>query len=362
MSPRARFYAVYFASWLPFAALWVFIVGRRSPIPDAALSGLMSASVAALLGLGVRYNSARIRRARHRWLFLLAHVGQGVVFSAIWTTVISLMIYWGAPQSVWRPYLENGLSWQFVTGLALYGLVAGVFETLAALQRAREQERLAARAEALRVRAELQALRAQLNPHFLFNTLHSITALVRSDPPAAEQALERFGMLMRRVLEIQREQQEEIPLAEELEFVRAFLALETMRLGTRLRVVEEIDPEALECHVLTFSLQPLVENAIVHGIAPLPRGGTIRVTAQMTDDHVVLEVGDDGAGADLARLTNSDGIGLTAVRQRLAARFGQNARLDIATAPNEGYRVRITMPVVVRPLSARPSAEYAVPR
>jgi signal transduction histidine kinase len=363
MNARWRFHLVYFASWLPFAALYAFIVAQRATLLDAAMSGLLSAASAAVLGLVARASAGRIRRvARRRWQFLLAHALQGAIYSAVWTAIISAMVYWGAPPQAWRSYVENGIGWQYVTGLALYGLVSGVFEAVDAIARLREQERLAARAEALRSRAELQALRAQLNPHFLFNTLHSITALVRSDPPAAELALERFGMLMRRVLEINREQRDEIPLAEELEFVRAYLQLEAMRHGDRLRLVEEIDPDTLECYVLAFSLQPLVENAVVHGIAPLPRGGTIRVAAELGDEALVLEVADDGVGADFGRVNASDGLGVRAVRQRLAARFGRAAKLDVATAPGEGCRVRLTMPVVVRPLRAGATAEYALPR
>jgi signal transduction histidine kinase len=362
MKVNTRFHLVYFAAWVPFAALYGLLVAQQARPIEAVQAAVFNVGVAAVLGLAVRRVVPFIQaRGRRTWQVLALHGVAGAVYAVVWTTVISLTIYFGAPEAVWREFAKGALWWQLITALSLYGLLAGAFSALQAGVRLREQERLAARAEALRVRAELKALRSQLNPHFLFNTLHSILALVRSDARAAEQALERFGVLMRRVLDIEREQSEEVPLVEELEFVRAYLALERMRLGDRLRVTEEIDPEALECHVLAFSLQPLVENAIVHGIVPLPRGGTVRLAAQLDDETLTLEVGDDGAGANADRLTSSDGVGLQAVRQRLAARFGAAARVHVAAAPGEGCRVRIVMPVVVRPL-ARASSEFAVPR
>jgi LytS/YehU family sensor histidine kinase len=185
---------------------------------------------------------------------------------------------------------------------------------------------------------------------------------MRSDPGAAESALERFGMLMRQVLDIHREQRDEVPLSEELEFVRAYLALESMRLRDRLRIVEEIDPDALECLVPTFSLQPLVENAVRHGIAPLPRGGTLRIAAWTTDDRLLLEVADDGAGADPGRVAADVGVGLQVVRQRLTARFGDGAHLNVTTAPSEGFRVRIVTPIVTRAAVPRPAPASAAAR
>src|SRR5947209_11891125 len=113
--------------------------------------------------------------------------------------------------------------------------------------RVRVEEARVARAESLRVGAELAALRGQLNPHFLFNTLHTLTALVRRDPATAEHALERFGDMLRYVLDVKRSRREDGTLADELQFVRSYVALEQLRYGDRLRVIEEIEPDALEC-------------------------------------------------------------------------------------------------------------------
>jgi anti-sigma regulatory factor (Ser/Thr protein kinase) len=357
-----RFALAYTAAWTPIAALYALGVSQRAPVRDAIMSGVSGIGAAALLGLVVRRLIPLVRdRARGFVAFALAHVGLAAAYSVLWTAAIAAMIRFGAPPGSWRNFVENAVWFQLVTGVALYGLVAGVFAALDAGERLRNQEAIAARAEALRVSAELRALRAQLNPHFLFNTLHSITALVRSDPSAAESALERFGLLMRQVLELNRQQRDEVSLGQELEFVRAYLALEAMRLGDRLRIVEEIEPDALECLVPTFSLQPLVENAVRHGIAPVPRSGTLRIAAYTTDDRLHLEVADDGAGADASRVAGDPGVGLQVVRQRLTARFGDGAHLNITTAPSEGFRVRIVTPIVLR-AAPRPAPSSAAVR
>ena len=348
MATPRRFLLIYFAAWIPLAGLYAALVAQRSALVDGILSGLTTMGIAALLGLGARALSARVQPwSRGRAFFAAWHAFIGVAYSGIWTGSIAWMIWANAPAETWRYIVQNALGWQFLFGLVLYGLLVAAFELIDASERARDQERRVAEAETLRARAELGALRAQLNPHFLFNALHSILALVRADASSAERALERFGMLMRRVLELQRDQRDEISLAEELEFVRAYLELETMRHGDRIHVREEIDPEALDCAVLTFSLQPLVENAVRHGLAPLPRGGTIRLSAELSGDRLVLEVADDGAGFDMSRAV--EGVGTSVVRRRLAARFGNSATISTTTAPGEGCRVKIAMPVLPAP-------------
>jgi two-component sensor histidine kinase len=359
MISRIRFLLWYFAAWTPFLVLYALILRQRAPLGAAIRSGFLAVGVAAVLGLGVRHFALRVVAHSPRWWrFLPAHAAMGTLYAALWTASIAGMIRVGAPASVWHTFLENAIWWQFIMGLALYGVVAGSVIALATSTRLREQRALAARAEVLRARAELRALRAQLNPHFLFNTLHSITALVRSDPRAAEDALERFGMLMRRVLEIERQQRDELLLAEELDFLRAYLALERIRLGDRLRVVEEIDSDTLDCYIPSFTLQPLVENAVRHGIAPLAGGGTLRLEATITDDRLHLEVADDGAGVDVAAVRASEGVGLQVVSQRLEARFAETARLDLTSALNEGFRAHITMPIVLHPLATGAASEY----
>jgi sensor histidine kinase YesM len=231
-------------------------------------------------------------------------------------------------------FLRRGALWQFIWGLVIYG---GIAQAARAQQRLQEQERAAAD-------AELQALRAQLNPHFLFNTLHSLTQLAREDPFATQDALERFGALMRYVLEAGRHATDDVPLEDEMGFVRHYLAVERLRLGDRLRVVEDIDPEVLEFGVPPLLLQPLVENAVRHGLAPRRDGGTIRLTAQAREGELVVEIADDGVGAESEGWRRSGGLGLQSVRRQLETHWPGRGQLEISTGPRAGFAVRLRMP------------------
>jgi signal transduction histidine kinase len=287
---------------------------------------------AALLGWGVWRLATRERPPRPWGRAAAEHALGAVLYSGLWTAAVYALGRLAHPGGIdWGDVAV----WQFLSGVPVYGMIAGVAHASRATARLRERDLAAAR-------AELQALRAQLDPHFLFNTLHSVTALVREDPRGAEEALERFGGLMRYVLDAGRA--DEVALADELAFVRDYLALEGLRLGERLRVEEAVDAEALECAVPPLLLQPLVENAVRHGIAPRRAGGTVRLAARCTGARILLEVADDGAGADPAALPEADGLGLAAVRRQLEARFPGAGRMDVETRPGGGFVVRLAVP------------------
>src|SRR5688500_972069 len=329
---------------------------------SALLGALSTVGFAALVGAGAWWLSTRIQYDRaHRPRFLAIHVLLSLLYAVVLTGEIAWSIRQNAPRESYEQFMRQAIGWQLLYGIALYGFVVGISYLLQSARQLREEERRTARSDALRVDAELRALRAQLNPHFLFNTLHSITALVRIDPADGERALEQLAALLRYVLDVNRERSEEVPLEEELGFVRTYLALERLRLGERLRVVEEIDPDALECLVLAFGLQPLVENAIRHGIAPRAGEGTLRISASLVGDQLVMEVADDGAGADGARVADASGVGLNAVRQRLETRWGKQARMEVITAPRNGFLVRMTVPAVTTPVLRARTGEARVP-
>ena len=232
-----------------------------------------------------------------------------VSFALIWLGVeISLIASSTGYRLAWE-ITRQFAGFQAFDGTFFYGLIAAGSYVIRIASRLREQEARAARADALRMRAELAALRGQLNPHFLFNTLHTLTALVRRDPDTAEHALERFGDMLRYVLDVKRSAREDVTLGEEMQFVRNYLSLEQLRLGDRLRVVEQLDPDSLDCVLPSLTLQPLVENAIKYGIAPRVRGGTLEIVARFDDEALVLEVRDDGAGASSGILDSAAGCG-----------------------------------------------------
>lgn len=359
-SLRWRFFAVYFACWVPYAVIYglVLLVQRPgTPVESVLTAAIWEVTGASLLGLGVRALMRRIHRSVvSRGPALALSAALAIVYGLCNTATTVLTIRFGAPADVFRQYMDNAVGWDMIGGLTIGALLVAIFTMLEMNERLRQQRALAVRAEELRVRAELAALRAQLDPHFLFNTLHSITTLVRLDPALAERALIRFGSLMRYVLESAGDREGEVPLDEELDFVRSFVALEQLRLGTRLRVEERVEDEALEYGIPALTLQPLVENAIRHGIAPRAAGGTLRIAAALDGETLVVTVADDGPGGVPSAAPPSGGIGLRTVQQRLVARYGAAARCDVVSAPNEGWAVHVCIParpaVVQRPSPA----------
>jgi two-component system, LytTR family, sensor kinase len=187
--------------------------------------------------------------------------------------------------------------------------------------------------------AQLQALRMQLNPHFLFNTLNSVSALMYTDVEAADAMLARLSELLR--LTVDRELKQEIPLEQELELVRRYLEIEKIRFEERLRVTIDVPPEAMRAMVPSLALQPLIENAIHHGIAPRREGGAIEIRAGRDNGQLHLSVADDGIGA---RQQPRERVGLANTRARLEQLYGAAQRLTLTDVAPRGFRVDIVIP------------------
>jgi len=198
--------------------------------------------------------------------------------------------------------------------------------------------------------AQLAALRAQINPHFLFNSLNSIAQLIRADPDRAEACVERLAEMFRYVLRYG--EKDFVPLAEELEMARAYLDIERARFGDRLRVETHVDPPSLQHLIPNLILQPLVENAVRHGLSRKRGGGTVRIDASLADGCLELSVGDDGLGMPDTALERvyEHGIGLRNLRDRLARLYGPAHLPEITSAPGSGTRVRLRLPL--RPAEA----------
>jgi LytS/YehU family sensor histidine kinase len=204
------------------------------------------------------------------------------------------------------------------------------------------------------VQARLQALRMQLNPHFLFNTLNTISALIHENPDAADRMIVRLSELLRRTLD--RGDVQEVPLREELEFLRSYLDIEQMRFPDRLTVTFDIEPKTQELLVPQLILQPLVENALRHGILPREEAGRVEISARVVDgQHLELKVRDDGSGLPAANGSpGREGIGLQNVRSRLAQLYGAAQQLEIGNASTGGVEARIRIPCSTIPRSQSP--------
>ena len=300
------------------------------------------------------------RRPRGALAALALHVAAVLAFIALWQLIdfIAAWVFFGIDHA--RATFEQRVLWRALWGVLGYvALVSGFGGALLA-QRAQHAALQAARAEAALVRAELAAISGKLNPHFLFNTLNSLLMLTRKDPAAAEDALLRFSRLMRYVLDTTRGASDRVPLRDELDFVRDYLALEALRLGPRLRVDWQIDPATIDDAIPPLTLQPLVENSIVHGIAPQRAGGTVRIGAQRiaAPAGLALRVDDDGAGCVWPPVASgaaaaigggsasasASGVGLSALRRRFQLDFGGHARFEVRSAPGAGFHIEIVIP------------------
>jgi signal transduction histidine kinase len=311
------------------------------PVPDIRMvlaEGLSYVLPVALLGTVVWWFVGKLKwPPESRAVFVTVHAAAALAFAGTWTVceVAAIAIGTGIPLAI--QIAKTFVGFQFIEGVYIYGLLAAGSHAFRIASKLRDEE-------ALRMRAELAALRGQLNPHFLFNTLHTLIALVRRDPDTAEHALERFGDMLRYVLDVKRSQREDVTLADELAFVRTYLSLEQLRLGDRLRVFEKIDPDALDCTLPSLTLQPLVENAIKYGIATRANGGTLEIVARFSGEMLQLEVSDDGPGARRDVLELARGVGLRAVQQRLETRYRGRATFGVTTAPGEGFVARVGVP------------------
>lgn len=225
------------------------------------------------------------------------------------------------------------------TNLLICACLLGAAAGWRALQRARARELQASLLEARLAQAQLQALKMQLHPHFLFNALNGISALIPGDPEAADEMVARLGSLLRFSLE--RGPEQEISLREELGFIAQYLELERLQYADRIRVEMEVPEELMNAAVPTLILQPLVENALRHGLAPKAEGGRLRLRAARRGGSLELEVLDDGYGLPEQP---KPGIGTSNVRERLSRLYGEKASLELGTRAEGGARARIRLP------------------
>jgi sensor histidine kinase YesM len=232
-----------------------------------------------------------------------------------------------------------------IVGLIVYNyerLRDQIEQSYAAIARNRVREE---RLRELAARSELKALKAQINPHFLFNALNSISALISSDPDAAQQTLERLAGIFRGTLLAS--EKGSVPFRKEMELVDAYLDVERARFGARLTVEESIDADARDVPVPPLIIQPLVENAVRHGISPTVEGGTIRIEAKLEGGVLRIVVHDSGQGTGLIDLEEmlDGGYGLRNVRDRLVTRFGPGDWFRFESSREKGTRVELVLPL-----------------
>ncbi|MGH7653149.1 MAG: sensor histidine kinase [Gemmatimonadaceae bacterium] len=351
--PRAL--ALCVIGWLSIGGIYAALIYSQSlGAIGAALSirvGLEDTPVPSALGLGVWFMTGRNAwpETRIERLFTL-HVGCALLFGVVSAGSSLLATYASGRGNMPLAVLYRVIMpWQLAIGVLLYSLIACASYAVRSAMHSRDLRIVAERAERLRAQADLAAIRAHINPHFLFNTLHTVTELLREDPAQAAEALEHLSDLFRYTLDLDRERVELVSLEDEWKFTSSYLWLERNRMGRRLQIDAELDDDALACAVPPFTLQPLIENAVRHGLSPKPAGGTLVVRAHERNGVLSLHVRDDGMGAHADTVTNSAGLGVRSVRQRLEARYAERAVLEVTGAPNQGLAVTISMPAEEMP-------------
>jgi len=245
-----------------------------------------------------------------------------------------------------------------ILGVAAAAATAGAFKYRADIK---NRHLRIAELERLLGDARLDALRTQLHPHFLFNALNAISAHVERDPRTARWMLERLGSLLHMSLEHAREQ--EMPLARELDFIACYIDLQKVRFDDRITLITDVDPAVMTALVPSLILQPLVENAVRHGIASGSSAGHIEIRARREGGSLHLTVKDDGPGlpADWDS-AHGFGVGLSNTRERLDRLYGPDQRFDITSQPNAGVLVTLTLPFHVREDAADAATEAAEAR
>ncbi|MGH7595279.1 MAG: sensor histidine kinase [bacterium] len=270
---------------------------------------------------------------------LLVHFLAGVFFTFV-KMLIEYKVMW---PMIGLPTRELALV-GFQQNLLTYAAIIGVLYAFDYYRKYREHEVKASQLQAQLAQAQLQALKMQLHPHFLFNTLHAISTLVHKDPEAADRMIARLSDLLR--LSLENLGVQEVPLKNELEFLERYLEIEQIRFGDRLTVQMNIEPEALDGMVPNFILQPIVENAIRHGIAPRAVPGRIEIHAKRENGRLLLEVRDDGPGLpDGKQEALKKGVGLANTQARLQQLYGAAHRFELANAEAGGLIVRLSIPV-----------------
>jgi hypothetical protein len=287
--------------------------------------------------------------ARQRWLrHLPVHVAAALLL-AFAANVLVVLGYWstmGQFQGV-TALARAGLLWATIRlhiGLLIYAGTLGITHVVLSQRRARERELHFARVEGQLARAQLQALNAQIRPHFLFNTLHTIGQLWRSNrSDDADAVLDSLGALFHKVQSSTA--RAEIPLAEELAMVREYLAIESARFPDRLRARITAADDTLDCPVPPLILQPIVENAVRHGISASSAAGRLDVSVERESGTLRLTVRDDGPGPDARTSRAGTGVGLKNTRERLAQLYGDRASLTVRGADGTGTLVVIEVPI-----------------
>jgi two-component system LytT family sensor kinase len=334
--------AVLHGEWasLPFNVFCGGVVGElRRFAPEQEDIWSFSPFVDLSIYRWIRRNLPRPKVFDWQIIFFLTILGLRFLETQVWIM---------QPASIFS--LESPKLWVrgliYLTAVVAVGTELKIFNNVRIELKLEEQERLL-------LQARMVALQNQINPHFLFNTLNTISSLVRFDPDTAREMILKLATILRRLLH---SADSFVPLREEVEFIDNYLDIEVVRFGRdKLKVSKDLEPASLEVMVPSMLLQPLVENCIKHGLAPKVEGGSITLRSRLVESHLELEVEDDGVGMGAAQLFDQpdglggSGIGMANVAERLKVLYGDTAKMTIDSREGSGTSIRLRLPVLPNP-------------
>lgn len=336
---------VYLLAWAPLTALLIYLMAGPGAMGwrDAALLMVPMCIVYEFVCLSPWYTckAMPLDRTPVRRLFL-THTIAAVTLSLLWVETGRLFAYLLSQvhglESVNQKFaLHSALL--FGPGFLMYTLAVASHYVILTLEESQAAQARVLETSILARDAELKALKAQINPHFLFNSLNSISALISKDPAKGQEMCILLADFLRMTLGLG--EKAAVPLREELDLLQRYLAIEKVRFGPRLQVDTQVNAETLDCLVPPLILQPLVENAVVHGIANLPNGGIVRLAADCSTGRLGLTL-ENSVDPDAAA-PRKGGLGLRNVRQRLETRYGKDAAITV-TAEEDVFRVVLSLP------------------
>ncbi len=357
---------IFLSGWVGLAFLFglqefaeVSLGGWKVPLWIVLLGWTVHFLLWGLIFLGMwRYLRASIQRASPRQM-LLQYLPLSVFISIV-EEVLFVTIFRYQASGKHYSYLarlERYLSSELITNIAMFWIVFVLFRSIGYYQRFRERERVAARLESQLVQARLQALQMQLNPHFLFNTLNCVSGLMRSDPDGADEMLERLSSLLR--ITLAKGQAQRIPLQEEMEIVQLYVSIQQLRFGDRARHCIQVAPEAWDALVPAMILQPIVENAYVHGISRSFGEGTITIKASIEGDTLCISIRNVGSvPGTLDPAPARQGVGIANVKARLQLHYGSRQSFSIREVAAGDVTAVFLLPLEI---DKSPSNDHAEP-
>jgi two-component system sensor histidine kinase AlgZ len=344
LTPISR-YGIYLLAWTPLAGILIYLMAVPGKLGwlDATVLVVPLCLIYQFVCLSAWYTCRATPLQGSSFLRLrFTHLAAAVIISFLWIQVARLLAYVFSEFHSFRGLNERfapQIPVLFGVGFLLYLLSVASHYVILAIEDSRMAEARAMETSILARDAELKALKAQVNPHFLFNSLNSISALTSIDPPKAREMCILLAEFLRMTLGLG--EKSNVPLAEEISLLHHYLAIEKVRFGARLQMEEDLQGLSSPIDLPPLLLQPLVENAITHGIANLPDGGTVRLSGHSHNGRVLLAI-ENTFDPDSSPMRKS-GLGLKNVRNRLEARYGKDASMRVSSE-NGNFRVELSFP------------------